>query len=346
MLALTSATGKLGSAVISAILENKLIDPKHLVICVRSLLPYLSPNSILTLNPQKKPPPPSAQLTLHQQTSSSPTSPRLSHLQNQSLTIRHADFTLPSSLTAAYTGCTCLFLVSTPAIHLDYSNAPPGSGREAHHRTAIDAALSVGVKHIYYTSLAFANPSKAGVMRAHMRTEAYLRALEQHGKCKVTILREGLYNESWPLYFGYYYGLKDEARKEVVVAAEGKVCWTAIADMAYATARILAEGGEVWAGKTVYLAQKRGVSLGEIAQIVSRVKGEEVRLKVVGRKEYEDYYVNERGLESPAVEWWSSTYEALADGECEIDDSTLEDMLKEVGRKPKAIEATIEEMMG
>ncbi|KAF7571146.1 hypothetical protein PtrM4_111480 [Pyrenophora tritici-repentis] len=33
MLALTSATGKLGSAVISAILENNLIDPKDLVIC-------------------------------------------------------------------------------------------------------------------------------------------------------------------------------------------------------------------------------------------------------------------------------------------------------------------------
>lgn len=35
MLALTSATGKLGSAVLNAILENNLIEPKNLVICVR-----------------------------------------------------------------------------------------------------------------------------------------------------------------------------------------------------------------------------------------------------------------------------------------------------------------------
>lgn len=31
--ALTSATGKLGGAVLNAILENQLIDPKELVIC-------------------------------------------------------------------------------------------------------------------------------------------------------------------------------------------------------------------------------------------------------------------------------------------------------------------------
>ena len=34
MIALTSATGKLGSAVLSAILDNKLIDPKELIVCV------------------------------------------------------------------------------------------------------------------------------------------------------------------------------------------------------------------------------------------------------------------------------------------------------------------------
>jgi uncharacterized protein YbjT (DUF2867 family) len=34
MIALTSATGKLGSAVINAILDNNLIDPKELVVCV------------------------------------------------------------------------------------------------------------------------------------------------------------------------------------------------------------------------------------------------------------------------------------------------------------------------
>jgi hypothetical protein len=34
MLALTSATGKLGSAVLSAILDNNFINPQELVVCV------------------------------------------------------------------------------------------------------------------------------------------------------------------------------------------------------------------------------------------------------------------------------------------------------------------------
>jgi len=47
MLALTSATGKLGGAVLNAILDNKLIDPKELVVCVRlssHILSNPSPN--------------------------------------------------------------------------------------------------------------------------------------------------------------------------------------------------------------------------------------------------------------------------------------------------------------
>lgn len=35
MLALTAPTGKLGGAVLNAILEHNLLDPKDLVICVR-----------------------------------------------------------------------------------------------------------------------------------------------------------------------------------------------------------------------------------------------------------------------------------------------------------------------
>lgn len=329
MLALTSPTGKLGGAVLAAILDNNLIDSKDLVICVRALMTpsSSSPANICSL-----------------QTSSDPESSRLSHLRTQNIAIRHADFDNSTSLRNAYTGCTKLLLTSSPRIEMDYNNAPLWQGREKHHRAAIDAALGVGVEHIYYTSLSFANPSKAGVMRAHMRTEGYLRELEEAGRIKVTILREGLYNESWPLYFGYYYGLKEENREEIVIAGDGKVSWTAIDDMAFGTAKVLSESSEKWAGKTFYLSQKTTKSLKDVAETVSKVTGREIRLKVVSRKQYEDYYVG-RGTERASVEWWSSSYNALEDGECEIDDETLEDMLREAGRRPKPVEETIREMM-
>ncbi|KAF1963086.1 NAD(P)-binding protein [Byssothecium circinans] len=226
---------------------------------------------------------------------------------------------------------------------MDYNDAPLWKGREAHHRAAIDAAVKVGVKHIYYTSLAFGNPSKASVMRAHIRTEKYLNELAEQGKVYSTIIREGLYNESWLLYFGYY-DLK-EGRREVVVAGDGPVSWTAIADMAFATAKVLSDSSEKWRGKTVYLSQSKTWTIEDIARLVSRDKHEDVILKVVSRQEYEDYYVNEKKMNRPAVEWWSSTYDALKDGECHIKDTTLETILQEAGRKPKTLEETIKEML-
>jgi uncharacterized protein YbjT (DUF2867 family) len=268
----------------------------------------------------------------------------LKYLRDQSITLRHADFDDPSTLESGFSGCTSLFLVSTPRIAMDYNDAPLWHGREKHHRAAIDAAVKVGVKHIYYTSLAFANPSKASVMRAHMRTEEYLKGLEGQG-VKVTIIREGLYNESWPLYFGYYFGLKEDKRKQVVVAGDGPVSWTSIPDMGFATAKILSERSDKWAGKTFYLSQRKTWTLKDIAGMVSKVKGEEVHLEVVSRKDYEDHYVKEMSMERPSVEWWSSSYDALEDGECAIEDDTLEGILKEAGREPKPLEETIEEML-
>lgn len=284
-------------------------------------------------------------LTYGLQTSTSPSDDRFQALRDQGITIRYANFDEPDSLASAYTGCTSLFLVSTPRVAMDYNNAPLWKGREAHHCAAIDAAVSAGVKHIYYTSLAFGNPSKAGVMVAHVRTEKYLKELENDGKIKVTILREGLYNESWPLYFGYYFGLKQEARNEVVIAGDGPISWTSIPDMAYGTAVVLSESSDEWAGKTFYLSQKKTWSLADVARIVSNIRGEEVKLKVVSRKEYEEFYVGEKDMERPSVEWWSSTYDALEDGECAIDDSTLETILKKARRSPQPLEETIEDMM-
>lgn len=278
------------------------------------------------------------------QTSSDPNDARFDSLRSQNVTLRRANFDDPSSLKAAYEGCTKLFLVSTPRIEMDYNDAPLWQGREKHHRAAIDAAVEAGVSHVYYTSLGFGNPSKAGVMRAHIRTEAYLHELEKDGRVDITVIREGLYNESWPLYFGYYFGLKNETRKEVVVAGDGPVSWTSIPDMAFGTAKVLAAPSKEWSGKTFYLSQKQTRTLKEIADIVSKVKGEDVKLKVVGRKEYEDYYA-EKVTERASVEWWSSSYEALEDGECAVDDSTLEGLLEEAGRTPEPLEKTIERML-
>jgi uncharacterized protein YbjT (DUF2867 family) len=125
MLALTGCTGKIGGAVLSAILENKLILPSELVIC----------------------------------TSSNPDDAHFDSLRKQGILIRRSNYDDPESMVKAFSGCEKLFLVSTPRIEMDFNNASDGHGRERHYRNAIDAAVRAGVRHIYYTYLAFGNQS-------------------------------------------------------------------------------------------------------------------------------------------------------------------------------------------
>jgi hypothetical protein len=221
MLALTSITGKLGSAVLSSILEHNLLDPSQLVLCTSSNL------------------------------SGTPSKLKVPNCENSTSTPQTQK---PS-----------------PAARSSSSSLPQLSARfqQGAHISSINAALSAGVPHIYYSSLAFGPSSKAGVMRAHLRTEAYLAGLEKEGKVKVTVIREGLYNESWPLYLGYF-DPKGDQREEVVVAGDAKVCWTAM---------VVSEG------RMVYLcnAPEMARTLGEIAGLVGKARGREVRVRVVVR---------------------------------------------------------------
>jgi uncharacterized protein YbjT (DUF2867 family) len=235
-------------------------------------------------------------------------------------------------------------LVSSPLIKMDFNDAPLWQGREKQHRTAIDAAVRAGIQHIYYTSLAFGSQSKAGVMRAHLRTEAYLHELERGGKVKTTIIREGLYSDNWPLAFGYYFGLKNETRDEIVVAGDGPLSFASIADITFGTAKILAAPSEHWSGKTVTLSLRQTWTLQDMADLVSRVKGQKVHLMVVSKREFDDYYTR-RGLDRASVEWWSSAYDSFMDGECAVEDPTLEKLLEEAGRNPERFETTFKNML-
>lgn len=313
MLAIIGASGKLGGATLSALLSHKLA----------------APSSIVAI------------------TSSQPGSPTWEGLAAKGVRVRHGTFDDPATLASALRGCARFFLVSTPRIALDFHDAPEGQGRERHHRAAVDAALAAGVRHVYYASLAFASPSKAGVMRAHIRTEAYLASLAAAAaEIEVTVVRQGLYNESWPLYLGYYDPAGDE-RGAVALAGDGPICWTAIADLGLGNALVLAAPAGEYAGRTFYLSAAPGTAstLADVAALVGKARGREVRVEIVGRKAYEDFYVRERGRDAPAVEWWSHTYAALEDGECLIDDPTLTRLLESVGRKPIPLEETIAAMV-
>ena len=306
MLALTGTTGKIGGAVLNSILRENLVPPNQLVIC----------------------------------TSSDPNDARWDELKSKGTQVRLSKHEDPESMIKAFSGCSKLFLVSTPAIAMDFNNPPLVEGREKSHIAAIKAAQKAGVKHIYYTSLAFGNQSNAGVMQAHLRTEAFLHDMKD---TKFTIIREGLYNESWPLYLGYY-DLNGDDRTEIVIAGDGPISWTSIADLGHGTALILEEQSDKYEGKTFYLTGGDVLTLKDIAKLVSTIKGKQLTTKVVSREEYVEFYT-QRGIERPSVEWWSTTYAALEAGECIPDDLTLVNLLRSKGRELESVQKTIQEML-
>jgi uncharacterized protein YbjT (DUF2867 family) len=308
MLVLQGASGKLGFATLSALLEHNLI--------------------------------PASEITVT--TSSSSGAFKLQPFVDQGVKLAHVSWDSPvSEWVSVLQGASALFLISSARIDKDFHFAEPGKGRESDHYVALEAAKQAGVEHVYYTSLAFANPSQSRVMKAHERTEEVLQC-EWAGK--FTSIREGLYNESWPLYFGHY-DFQNNDRTEVVTAGDGKISWTSIPDLGLANALILADPISQWAGKTLYLSQKQAHTLSEVAEMVSRAKGKEVKFRTVSREEHEKFYTQERGLPAPMIEWWSRTYDALKDGECEIEDPTLEKLLARKGVKAKGMEETVREML-
>ncbi|KAK9898516.1 NAD(P)-binding protein [Cystobasidium minutum MCA 4210] len=307
-LCLTSPNGKLGGAVLRNILKYEMISPAQLVLS----------------------------------TSSSADDPKRDSIKKQGAIVRQASYDDSSSMEAALQGCDRLFLVSTPRISMDFNDAPPGKGREAHHFNVLEAAKRAGIKHVYYTSLGFGDDSVSGVMAAHLRTEAYLRDQKNF---TYSIIREGLYNESWPLYLGHSSMDGKLERTEIPIAGDGPISWTAIDDLGVGTAAIIADKSGKYDNQIVTLSNLEHFNCEEVASLVSKYSGKSVKIKLVDPKEHVRYYVEERGLDRGQVEWWVKSYEALKRGECLKQDPLLKELLAQYGRKPIPFEETVKKMV-
>lgn len=305
ILAIVGASGKLGFATLNSLLDNGMI--------ARDIVATTSSDS-------------GAQ--------------KLADAERKGVAVRRVDYDDDEGAwQAALQGVDKLYLISSPRVSSDHNYFTGGKGREEDHFKVLRAAKGAGVKHVYYTSLAFANPSKSYVMEAHIRTESWLK---QNWTGDYTIIREGCYNESWPLYLGYY-KVPDDNRSEILVGGDSKISWTSIPDLGLTNAIILMARSEEWAGRTFYLAQEKAWTLKEVAVMVSKARGKEVRVKEVPREDYESSHI-ERGANEAHVKWWSPTYDAIRDGELEIHDPTLEQLLAIKGVKPKPMEETVADM--
>jgi NAD(P)H dehydrogenase (quinone) len=235
--------------------------------------------------------------------------------------VRQGDFDEPDSLKYTFEGAAQVLIVS--------SNARASGGDPlAQHRSAIEAARAAGVKRIVYTShMAVSHSSAFPPMRDHAATEEMLSG----SGLAWTALRDGFYAASGVAMMG------DAPKTGVLESpADGKVSWTAHADLGEAAAIILINDGR-YDGPTLPLTGSQLLDFADLAAIASTLLG-----KPVQRKTVEDEYLlakmKSRGAPASAADIALGFFIASRNGEFSSIDSTLEQLL---GRPP----ATIQEVM-
>ncbi|KAF5367857.1 hypothetical protein D9757_013695 [Collybiopsis confluens] len=273
---------------------------------------------------------------------------KLDNYRDSGAIVRQADYDAPETLENVFSGANTLFLISYASFEHEH--------RSKAHRTAIDCARRSGVKHIFYSSLAYGAGggfSKAHVMQAHLDTERYLAKIsDEDASFSYTCIREGLYSESFPIYTAFF-SLKhplDEIRIPHNGQAPG-IAWAKIDELGEASAAILlssfhATHDEVRdKNRTILLSGPREWSLTETVQLLGRVIGKEVKIREVT---VEEYVAQPHVSEAHTIKGkkmgkeWATAFEAIRDGEASIVTLSLKEIL---GREPEDFETTVRNLV-
>ncbi|GAA4667691.1 NmrA family NAD(P)-binding protein [Frondihabitans cladoniiphilus] len=181
--------------------------------------------------------------------------------------VRIGDYGDPSSLPAAFDGADQLLLVSS---------SDPKADAVSLHRSAVEAAVSVGVGRILYTShQGAAVDTPFGPGRDHFATE---QILAESGVAW-TSLRNGFYAHSLNWLLGAW-----RETGVISVPCDGPVSWTWREDAAEAAARILLSD-TAYDGPTT-LTATAAPTFTEIAAIATEVAGRPVETRVLGEEAY------------------------------------------------------------
>ncbi|KAI5200876.1 hypothetical protein AUEXF2481DRAFT_2104 [Aureobasidium subglaciale EXF-2481] len=260
---------------------------------------------------------------------------------------RYADYDKEDSLKNVFVGVKHLNLISYASIEHEH--------RFEVHKLAIDEAIRNGVSHITYSSLAFGGDgntaSLAYVMQAHLDTETYLAKLASTNlDFSYTIVRQGLYAESFPLYTAFF-DLKDPSG-QICIPHDGKgpgIAWAKQDELGEATAKIIAETTNkgrksLYINRTILLSGPRDWSLEASVEVLATAAGVSTKIKEVTKEEYaaqpsingaSGYGSGEAGIQ------WATAFDAIRAGEACVARSTLGDLL---GREPEAFDVTILKM--
>ncbi|WBB58546.1 SDR family oxidoreductase [Streptomyces sp. WMMC500] len=237
--------------------------------------------------------------------------------------VRRGDFSDAASLAHAFEGASQVLIISVDKM---------GDECVKLHRAAIEGAVAAGARRILYTSqVGAAASARFQACRDHAATEEALRA------CGVpfTALRNGFYVTSAVQFLG-----NALESGQLVLPADGPVCWTTHADLADATAAILADEG-CFDGPTPPLTAGRAHTFDDIAGIATEITGRTMTRTTAP----DEQFVREMtGYGVPAERAYNllGFFVASRAGECATVDPALATLL---GREPVALGAALREQL-
>jgi uncharacterized protein YbjT (DUF2867 family) len=172
--------------------------------------------------------------------------------------------------------------------------------RVEQHKTAVDAALAAGVRHIVYLSAIGAAPDAIWTLvREHWQTEEHIRA----SGVAWTFLRFNLYMDFMPLMVSPGGVIRGPA-------GDGRVAAVLRDDVAAAAAAVLTSDGHV--GRIHELTGPEAFSLAEAAERMSVLTGKPVRYH---DETDEEAFASRAGLAPDfEVRGWVSSYWAIREG--------------------------------
>ncbi|ESZ95159.1 nmrA-like family protein [Sclerotinia borealis F-4128] len=260
-------------------------------------------------------------------------------------TIRQGNYDDDNTLQHVFQEIDTLFLISYASVEYEH--------RAERHRTAIDFALRSGVKYIFYGSLGFvgqetSKESVAHVMRAHLDTEKYLdECTRTHPGFAYTVIREGLYSESYPLYTAFFN--PQQPVDEIRIPHDGSgpgIAWVKREELGEGTAELLSRFVSDPADfryrlQTVLLSGSKTLTLRETVDILGKIAERPIHIRQVSDGEFAAQpqmapNFTYHGVDHSTL--WATAFEAFRKGEA----ATVSPLLRELlGREPEDFETTI-----
>jgi hypothetical protein len=186
-------------------------------------------------------------------------------------------------------------------------------------------------------------------MQAHLDTENYLEECRQkHAGFAYTIVREGLYSESFPLYTAFF----DPAqpRNEIKIPHDGSgpgIAWVKREELGEGTAELISRFVKQpakfeWQNKTVLLSGQKTLTLAETVKILGEIAKVPVKITQVSDDEFATQPDVIRNFTYHGVDLskaWATAFEAFRRGEGAYVSPLLKELL---GRDPEDFKTTIE----